>query len=147
MEITFLRIWPRWMPSRYRWFCREILKLRLTSSVRDFKLKVYNVRACTIQIHFRFTYQRTIGSLTDIRVYCCSTPTFKQYVLSITYLMFVGYSSGVYRNIVLYEPVILNFPTRVKMVEQMTIAELPSVERNKRTMSDLPSTLQQLRSV
>jgi len=61
--------------------------------------------------------------------------------------MLVGYSSGVYRNIVLYEPVILNFPTRVKMVEQMTIAELPSVERNKRTMSDLPSTLQQLRSV
>jgi len=69
------------------------------------------------------------------------------YLLSITYLMFVGYSSGVYMKIVLYEPVILNFPTRVKMVEHMTIAELPSVERNKRTMSDLPLTQPQIKHI
>ena len=50
------------------------------------------------------------------------------------YLTLVGYSSGVYWKIVLYEPVILNFPTRVKMVAQMTIAKLPSVKCKAETL-------------
>ena len=43
----------------------------------------------------------------------------------LTYLIFVGYNSGVYRNIVLNEPVMAILPIRVKTVAQITKGPVP----------------------
>lgn len=67
----------------------------------------------------------------------------KVFIRGNIYLIFVGYSSGVYRKMVLNDPVMAILPIKVNTVEHITKAPLPPVEQ-KQQQNDPCTTPMQL---